>query len=81
MVVQETPRSEMRCTPAQMRLVLKRLGILEQVEAIALANPEAAILWEYATVIERASPLIDALSSGHFTPEQIDGLFRQAMAI
>jgi hypothetical protein len=71
----------MRCTPAQMMLALKRRGILEQVTAIAMANPEAAILWQRATVFDRTSPLIDALAAGQFTPEQIDDLFHEAMAI
>lgn len=75
-----TPRHAMRCSPAQMRLVLAERGILGQVAEIAMANPQAAILWEYATEFHRTSPLIDALAAGHFTPEQIDDLFHDAMA-
>ena len=73
-------RAAMICTPAQMRLALHRMGLLTQVQAIADADPEASIVWEYATQIVRTSPLIEALS-GDFTPEQIDDIFRAAMAV
>lgn len=78
----EQERAEMRSSPAQMRLALHRLGILTQVQAIADSDPEASIVWEYATTIERTSPLIDALGGPNgFTPEQIDDIFRTAMEI
>lgn len=73
-------RAEMRCSPSQMRLTLHRMGFLAQIQAIADADPEASIVWEYATIIERNSPLIEALSGdSEFTPEQIDDIFRAAM--
>ena len=72
-------RAAMICTPAQMRLALHRMELLAQVQAIADADPEASIVWEYATQIERNSPLIEALGSD-FTPDQIDDIFRAAMA-
>ena len=75
-------RADMRCTPAQMRLTLHRMGLLTQVQAIADADPEASIVWEYATVIERTSPLIDALGGPNgFTDTQIDDIFRAAMQV
>ena len=73
-------RAAMICTPAQMRLALHRMGLLSQVQAIADADPEASIVWEYATKIVRNSPLIEALGTD-FTPEEIDDIFRTAMAI
>ena len=76
----EEQRAAMICTPAQMRLALHRMDLLAQVQAIADADPEASIVWEYATQIVRNSPLIEALS-GDFTPEQIDDIFRSAMAV
>ena len=76
----EEQRAGMVCTPAQMRLTLHRMELLAQVQAIADADPEASIVWEYATQIVRNSPLIDALG-GDFTPEQIDDIFRTAMAV
>lgn len=69
------------CTPAQIRLALHRAGKLEQVQAIANANPEAGIVWEYATEIHRDSPLIAALGSRIFTDAEIDELFSAAMDI
>ena len=75
-------RAAMRCTPAQMRLTLHRMDLLTQVQAIADADPEAKIVWEYATVIERTSPLIDALGGPNgFTDTQIDDIFRAAMQV
>jgi hypothetical protein len=75
-------RAAMRCTPAQMRLTLHRMDLLTQVQAIADADPEASIVWEYATVIERTSPLIDALGGPNgFTDTQIDDIFRAAMQV
>ena len=73
-------RARMICTPAQMRLALHRMDLLAQVQAIADSDPEASIVWEYATQIVRTSPLIEALA-GDFTPEQIDDIFRAAMAV
>ena len=73
-------RSKMVCTPAQMRLALHRMDLLAQVQAIADADPEASIVWEYATQIIRTSPLIEALGTD-FTPEEVDDIFRVAMAV
>jgi hypothetical protein len=75
-------RAAMICTPAQMRLTLHRMDLLTQVQAIADADPEASIVWEYATAIERTSPLIDALGGPNgFTDTQIDDIFRAAMQV
>ena len=73
-------RAAMVCTPAQMRLALHRMDLLATVQAIADGDPEASIVWEYATQIVRTSPLIEALGTD-FTPEQIDDIFRAAMAV
>lgn len=73
-------RNDMICTPAQMRLALHRLGLLAQVQAIADADPEASIVWEYATQIVRNSPLIGAIGN-NFTPDEIDEVFYAAMAV
>ena len=73
-------RAAMICTPAQMRLALHRMDLLAQVQGIADSDAEASIVWEYATQIVRTSPLIEALGSD-FSPEQIDDIFRAAMAV
>ena len=77
-IITETP---LACSPAQMRLALHRAGLLTTVQAIADSDPEASIVWEYATQIMRESPFIAALGEGHFTPAEIDDLFRAAMAV
>ena len=75
-------RGVMQCTPAQMRLALHRAGLLVTVQAIADSDPEASIVWEYATVILRNSPFIAAIQDqSGMTPEEIDNLFIAAMAI
>jgi hypothetical protein len=75
-------RAAMVCTPAQMRLTLLAAGLLDQVQAIANSDPQAIIVWEYATQIVRSSPFIDALGGDNgFTPEQIDEIFRAAMQV
>lgn len=75
-------RAAMVCSPAQMRLTLLAGGQLATVQAIADGDAAASILWEYATQFKRTSPLIDALGGPNgFTPEQIDDLFRAAMAV
>lgn len=78
----EEQRAAMVCSPAQMRLALLSLGLLDQVQGIADSDPAASIVWEYATRIERTSHLVDALGGPNgFTPEQIDGIFRAAMEV
>ena len=75
-------RSAMQCTPAQMRLALHRAGLLATVQAIADSDPEASIVWEYATVILRESPLIAAMQGqSGLSDQEIDALFAKAMAI
>jgi hypothetical protein len=76
----QAQRARMICRPAQMRLALYRMGLLAQVQAIADSDPEASIVWEYATQIVRNSPLIAALGAD-FTPEEIDDIFRAAMRV
>ena len=66
---------------AQIRLTLHQLGLLATVQAIADADQEAAIVWEYADAIRRASPFIDALKGEAFTDGQIDDIFVYAMGV
>ena len=69
------------CSPSQIRLALHRAGKLAQVEAIAATDPEAKIIWEYATEIHRDSPLIAAMGARLFTDAEINDLFLAAMDI
>jgi len=74
-------RARMVASPAQIRVTLWQLGLIKTVQAIADADPKAAIVWEYATEIRRTNDLIDALGSDGFTPEQIDDIFLYAMQV
>ncbi|SEN67728.1 hypothetical protein SAMN05216227_102039 [Pseudorhodobacter antarcticus] len=74
-------REAMVASPAQIRVTLWQLGLIKTVQAIADADPKAAIVWEYATEIRRTNALIDALGSDGFTPEQIDDIFVYAMQV
>lgn len=78
-VITETP---LQCSPAQMRLTLHRAGLLATVQAIADGDPEASIVWEYATLIVRDSPFILALEAqSGLTGAEIDALFAAAMLV
>lgn len=74
-------RRDMRASPAQIRRALHRLGRLAEVDTIAQSDPEAAILWEYATVMERQSPFVAALGAASFTPDEIDAIFDLAVTM
>lgn len=71
-------------TPRQARLALLDAGLLDTVET-ELAKPEnkaALISWEYATTVERDSPLIATIGGAlGMTDQQIDDLFTAAAAL
>lgn len=70
-------------TPRQMRLALLQLGLMAQVDAYVATLPAAAIIeWEYATAVERTSPLIAAAAAGlEMTDAEVDGLFSLAASL
>ena len=70
-------------SPAQARLALLGAGLLEQVETIvAAADVPTKIAWNNASVIERNSPTVVALSGAlGLTDAQLDDLFTTAAAI
>jgi len=74
-------------SPRQARLALLGIGMLSAVEQALAAIPgaegaAARIDWEYATEVQRKSPLIAALGPAlGLTAEQIDDLFRAAVAL
>jgi hypothetical protein len=74
-------RASAVASQAQIRLTLHQLGLLATVQAMADADPDASIVWEYADAIRRASPFIDALKGEAFTDAQIDDIFVYAMAL
>lgn len=67
-------------TMRQARLALLNAGLLDDVEAvITAAGREAQIQWEYASVVERSSPVIAIVQQQQgMTDAQIDDLFREA---
>ena len=70
-------------SPAQARLALLGAGLLDDVEAAVAAGSRATqIAWEMATVIERSSPTVVALSAAlGLTSDQLDALFTAAAGI
>ena len=78
----EDMRKELTCTPAQMKLLLLSMGLLEAVEALVNASPEARIMWESATIILRDSQFINQLAPAlGLTSEQVDEMFLIAREI
>lgn len=74
-------RETAECSQAQIRLALRQMGLLALIEGLVAADPDAAIVWQFAQVIKRLSPFINALKGDLFTEEQVDDIFRYAMGI
>ena len=76
-------RANMACTPRQARLALSSAGLYESVQtAVVAVSDQARIEWEYATMIERTSPVIAQLQVGlGLTDEALDGLFDLAVTL
>lgn len=74
------PAPVMQVTMRQARLALLAAGLLDAVElAVTGADRAVQIEWEYATVVDRDSPLVKAIGSGlGMDAEAIDGLFADA---
>lgn len=72
-------------TPYQARMALLGAGLLDDVDALMIndaTSRAAKIAWEYATVIHRHSPLIDALAPAlGLSDAQLDALFVAAAQI
>lgn len=66
-------------TMRQARLQLLVDGFLDEVEAFVSQDRKWQIEWEYATEVERISPLIESVKEAmSLTDEQIDNLFLEA---
>jgi hypothetical protein len=78
--VSPPPAPVTQVTMRQARLALLAAGLLDNVElAVAGADRAVQIEWEYATVVERTSPLVEAIGSGlGMDAEAIDNLFADA---
>mgnify|MGYP006893298289 CR=1 FL=1 len=70
-------------TPRQIRLALNQLGLRSAVDAyISAASQDVKDTWEFASVIERNSPLIAAGAAElGLTEAQIDDLFALAASL
>jgi hypothetical protein len=67
-------------TPAQGRIILSRMGKLDDIEnAIKLLDKEAQIFWEYALVWHRLNPIVIQLTDQF--DFDIDKLFIEASKI
>jgi hypothetical protein len=84
----EAPEVPIAVTMRQGRLMLFSLGLLDMVDTViaGISDPvqrkAAEIEWEYAQVIARESPLVDAFSAAlGLTDVQLDALFVQASKI
>lgn len=67
-------------TPRQLRLALLGAGIdLASIDTMIAENPAAKVEWEYASVVDKAHPLIQQFGKAlGLTDEQIDALFTAA---
>jgi len=90
MIVNETPRSEMKCSPRQGLIAMAQTGLegyenlLQAVEGIIYSsgNQSLIISWERSTEWRRDDPRFDMIGAAlQLTPEQIDQLFFRAMSI
>jgi hypothetical protein len=78
----EPPRLPTSCGPAQAKIVLYEMDLLDAVEAMIAAHPyrPVSIWYHSATVWERSHPYVTALAYElDLTDEQIDGLFALAV--
>ena len=64
----------------QFRIALAEAGRLVAVETAVMADPRAAITWEYGGAIKRNSPLVIVAATA-MTPMQMDTVFRAAMRV
>lgn len=74
---------ESTITPAQARLALLNVGLLDAVDAFIAEQPRMVQLaWEYTTTVRRDSPLIvQATNELGWTSEQVNALFDAASKI
>jgi hypothetical protein len=70
-------------TNFQARAALRRIGLLEQVQAaVQAAGGEALDAWEYANHVHRNGALVISLSEAlGLTADEVDALFRMAESI
>ena len=78
-VTQEIPKPPQSITMRQTRLQLLEDGLLDEVELLVSSDKKSQIEWEYASSVERQSPLIELIGVQlKLTDEQLDTMFIKA---
>ena len=66
-------------TPLQLKLQLHAMGLLDEVEAMVLADKTMQLYWEYVLEIQRDHPILVAMTTQlGLTDKQIDNMFLKA---
>ena len=66
-------------TPLQAKLQLHAMGLLDEVEAMVIADRSVQLYWEYALEIQREHPTLIAMATQlGLTSEQLDEMFMEA---
>lgn len=66
-------------TPLQAKLQLHAMGLLDEVEAMVIADRSVQLYWEYALEIQREHPTLMAMATQlGLTSEQLDEMFMEA---
>jgi hypothetical protein len=90
MIVNETPRSEIKCSPRQGLIAMAQTpfegydNLLQAVDGLIYSSGAMALIisWERSTEWLRDDPRFDMIGAAlQLTPEQIDQLFFRAMSI
>ena len=69
-------------TPLQAKLQLHKLGLFDEVEALAANDRTSQIYWEYASIIERDNEILLSMAEQlGLTSEQLDNMFINASKI
>lgn len=71
--------NEPKISSMQGKILLNRMGLLEQVEQAVLSDIEGKIVWENSTVWNRFSPMLEQISQGFDV--DLDEFFEQAKQI
>lgn len=69
-------------TARQARIVLHRHGLLNSINQLCASDPVWQIEWEYATYVDRYSPLINGMCLAlGLTEDEVDALFKEGELI
>jgi hypothetical protein len=81
-VEKEKPMVPSSITPRQARLYLHQNGLLDKIEAMIAQDKVYQIEWEYATTIERNSPLTQAIITElGLSATETDAMFVEASGL